>query len=70
MTREEYVQWCKDRAMEYVKRGDLLNGITSMMSDMDKREDTKLGDTLSALGMMVAMKRDPREAERFITGFN
>lgn len=47
MTREEHVKWCKDRAMDYVKHGDLLNAVTSMMSDMDKHPDTKLGQTLS-----------------------
>ena len=73
MTREEHLQWCKDRAMDYVKRGDLLNGVTSMMSDMDKHPDTKLGQTLSGLGLLAAMdatKGDKASVERFILGFN
>lgn len=72
-TREQYVQWCKDRAMECVKRGDLLDGVTSMMSDMDKRDDTKLKGMLSALGIhaaIAATNGDRDAVERFILGFN
>lgn len=72
-TREQYVQWCKDRAMEYVERGDLLEGVTSMMSDMDKRDDTKLKGALGALGIHAAMQAQQGNrdmVERFILGFN
>lgn len=72
-TREQYVQWCKDRAMDCVRRGDLLDGVTSMMSDMDKRDDTKLKGILNALGVhaaMAATKGDKDAVERFILGFN
>lgn len=72
-TREQYLKWCKDRAMACVKRGELLDGVTSMMSDMDKRDDTKMGQTLTALGLMAAMdatRGDKASVERFILGFN
>lgn len=75
MTREEHMQWCKDRAMEYVRRGDLLEGVTSMMSDMEKHPETKLapGSILQQLGMMTAMdaqRGDRAAVERYILGFN
>ena len=72
-TREEHMQWCKDRAMDYVRRGDLLEGVTSMMSDMEKHPDTKLKPALSALGIhaaMAATQGDRDMVERFILGFN
>ena len=72
-TRAEYVKWCKDRAMDYVNRSDLLNGVTSMMSDMEKRDDTKLGPALTHMGLLAAMEatRGNRDfVERFIIGFD
>lgn len=71
--RGEYLQWCKDRAMEYVNRGELLEGVTSMMSDMEKRDDTKLGPALSGLGIhaaMAATQGNRDMVERYILGFN
>ena len=72
-TRDEHLQWCKDRAMEYVKRGELLEGVTSMMSDMDQHPETKLPPVLSQLGLLAAVdaqKGDRRAVERYILGFN
>lgn len=73
VTRDEHLKWCKDRAMEYVRRGELLEGVTSMMSDMDKNPETKLGPATSALGIQAALSatRGDRDfVERFILGFN
>lgn len=68
-TRAEYVQWCKDRALEYVKAGDLQNALASMMSDMSKREDTKPASVLFMLGTME-LNNGPEAMRRFIEGFN
>jgi hypothetical protein len=75
MTREEHLAWCKKRAHEYLDRGDIPSAIASMMSDIDKHEETKLKpgparDMLSMLGIQAAMSGDPREARRYIDGFN
>lgn len=75
MTREEHMQWCKDRAMKYVESGDLLEAVTSMMSDMEKHPETKLApdSILSQLGMLTAMdatRGDRAAVVRYITGFN
>ena len=72
MTREEHLQWCKDRAMQYVNDGDLVNAVTSMMSDINKHEETA-DKGLSMLGIMAAMeatKGNLREVIRYIEGFN
>ena len=75
MTREQHLQWCKDRAMEYVKTGDLVEAVISMMSDLNKHEETRPtpGGALSALGLMAAMQAqsgDRNGVVRYITGFN
>lgn len=74
MTRAEHLQWCKDRAMAYVDRGDLVNAVASMMSDLDKHEETKsTGGALAMLGIMAAMQAqngDQAAVERYIKGFN
>ncbi len=39
-TREEHLAWCKQRALEYIDRGQINEGLTSMMSDMSKHPRT------------------------------
>ena len=71
-TRAEHLEWCKQRARAYIERGDVLNGITSMLSDLDKHPETtghKGGDICMML-MLSGGLRDPAEARRFIDGFN
>lgn len=40
MTREEHLAWCKQRALEYVDRGEIDKSLWSMMSDMEKHPET------------------------------
>jgi hypothetical protein len=74
MTRAEHLQWCKDRAMEYVKEGDLLQAVTSMMSDINKHPETgDKGGVLAMLGIMAAQQAQSGDREgvvRYIQGFN
>ena len=75
MTREEHMQWCKDRAMEYVERGDLVNAVASMMSDLSKHDETRDSGTgaMRMLGLMAATQAqnsDRAAVERYIKGFN
>jgi hypothetical protein len=70
MTRDEHLKFCKDRALEYLKSRDVVNAISSMMSDLEKHPETQnLNGTLASLGMMYAMNRDVEGARRFIEGF-
>jgi hypothetical protein len=69
-TREEHLQWCKDRALEYLDAGDIVDAITSMASDLDKHPETKPGNAaLLALGMMHAINYDLAGARRWIEGW-
>ena len=72
MTREKHLEWCKERAREYLDQGDVANGITSMLSDLNQHEETRLdgGSALSSLGMMYVMNNDMAGARRFVEGFN
>lgn len=73
MTRDEHMKWCKDRAMEYVRSGDLTNAVASMISDLNKRPDTELKAATAMLGMFAAQQAvqgDRDGVQRFILGFN
>jgi len=69
-SREEHLEWCKQRARDYLKAGDIPNAITSMLSDLGKHPDTRLDDPfLPMVGMLAARDNDLAAAERFIEGF-
>ena len=72
MTREEYLKWYKQRALEYVAAGDLEGALNSMMSDLRKHDETKENSKwpFTALGRIAAKRGDPKEMVRFINGFN
>lgn len=71
MTRQEHMDWCKGRALEYLDAGDVNNAIASMLSDISKHEETadKSG-ALGMLGMVALQSGSASEARRFIEGFN
>lgn len=72
MNRSEHLQWCKDRANEYLKNGDTKNALASMFSDLNKHPQTQghpaieLGGMLMLTGNLSTVK----EVEEFIDGFN
>jgi len=72
ITRNEHVQWCQNRALEYLDRGDLDNAFASMMSDITKHKETsnhvgiELGMDLRIIGGLSTTN----EMRRWITGFN
>lgn len=72
MTRAEHLQWCKDRAMEYVRTGDLQNALASMGSDLNKHPETAnhAGIQIGLMQMMAGLLNTPTEMEKFIKGFN
>lgn len=53
-TRAEHLQWCKERALEYVDAGDLNNAFASMTSDLTKHPET-VGHGGTELGMMLLL---------------
>ena len=71
MTRDEHLSWCKKRALEYIDQGDPLNGLTSMMSDLRKHEETKEhpGIPVCVQLMMFGASEDVNSARQLINGF-
>ena len=72
MTVEEHLEWCKKRALEYIDRGQVDEGLTSMMSDMSKHPETNNpGLNQLTLGlMMVGSLSTPEQARKHINGYN
>ena len=71
MTREEHLDWCKGRALEYVKRGELQNAVASMLSDLTKHDETmQAGQMMRPIGLHEAVNGTPDSVRRFIEGFN
>ena len=71
-TREEHLQWCKDRAMRYVHLGDYNIAITSMLSDLKKHKETKflaIGPMASLALLELMNGTDRNRATKFIQGF-
>ena len=70
--RDEHLEFCKKRAHEFAERGELLDAVTSMLSDLEKHDDTKLGpdSPLSALAIMWAAEGDHANVVRWIDGFH
>lgn len=72
MTRQEHLEWCKKRAIEYVDDGDTTSAFVSMLSDLNKHPETE-GYSAIQLGMMLMMAGQllsPEAMKKFINGFN
>jgi len=71
MTRDEHLAWCKRRAHEYLNiDGDVRNAVQSMISDMQKHDDTKnIAPELLAQSFSVMLSGDLGLARRYIDGF-
>jgi hypothetical protein len=68
-TRDEHLAFCKQRALECVEDGDLMNAVTSMGSDLDKHPETKCNAYLLMAGALDAQKGDAPAVRRWIEGF-
>lgn len=71
-TREEHLKWCKERALEYVERGDMTNAMASMASDLKKHDETAnhAGITMGMMMLMGGHLSIPHDMRKFIDGFN
>lgn len=73
-TREEQLEWSKERAREYLRKGDLANAMGSFMSDMDKHPETKIPTEgalaqLTYFALLSAGRGDYDFVSRYIEGF-
>jgi len=72
MTRDEHLNWCKQRAREYCDSGDVQGAYASMVSDLGKHEETAnhVGIQLGMMQLMGGMLDTPTAMRKFIDGFN
>ena len=71
-TRHEHLEWCKQRALEYVAVDELQQAVASMMSDLGKDASTAghMGIELGMKMLMSGLLSSEREVRKWITGFN
>jgi hypothetical protein len=72
-TRSQHLQWCKQRALQYVEWGDNSQALASMASDLGKHEETKGSVSVCQLGLMMLMQglmNTKHQGREFINGFN
>jgi len=58
MPRDKYVERCKQRALDYLDRGDIEKAVTSIITTMDARTDCKIPHYLATLGGSLLMAND------------
>jgi len=72
MTRAEHLEWCKERALEYVRQGDINQAFASIGSDLRKHTETEnhLGIELGFQLLMAGHLNTTEKMRKFIEGFN
>lgn len=72
MTREEHLEWAKDRAIAYIDRGDLIGAVASLSSDLNKHQGTAGSHPpfLFIIGMGHARDGNAYALKHWIEGFN
>jgi hypothetical protein len=70
MTRAEHLAWAKERALEYVASGEMIDAIASMLSDLGKHPETERSVAMGAMLSITVNRRDPYSVKRWIEGFN
>jgi Tfp pilus assembly protein PilF len=69
-SREEHLQWCKQRALNYLDQGDIDNAVAAMTSDLSKHPEMEpLNWALISLGMIYVAQQDRDGARRWIEGW-
>ena len=69
MTREEYVQICKDGALALLEDGRIREAVASMMSDMRKRPDCRAPHVINSIGVIAVSDGDVALALAYIDWF-
>lgn len=72
-SRSAHMAWCKQRALEYVERGDLWGGVESMLSDLRKEPSTAIEPLAAGLLALTIHGRvtagDTAAVRHWIEGF-
>ena len=67
-SRAEHLEWCKQRAREYLAIGEWQNAMTSMVSDLGKHPETERSREIG--GYLMLTVSDVESCRKFVEGFN
>ena len=70
VTREQYVQRCKENALALLRDGRISEAVASMMMDMRKHPDCGVPHEVNAIGIFAAKAGDVALARAYIDGFD
>ena len=72
MDRQEHLQWCKGRALEYVEQNDPTQAIASMLSDLGKHPETAKHSAIELTSMLLfgGHLKTAEQVREHIQGFN
>lgn len=71
-TRKEHLDWAKNRAYEYLDRGDIDGAYGSFTSDLNKHGETRDHAAIE-MGLLLKLSGNlntATEMKKFIEGFN
>jgi len=69
MDREEHLEWCKQRAYEYLDKGDTETAYASFITDMKTHPETANHIGLE-LGIRILVSGNMDNMRKFIKDFN
>ena len=69
VTREQYVERSKERALALLRVGRIRQAVASMMMDMRKHPDCGVAREINAIGILAAAAGDVAVARAYIDGF-
>jgi len=67
--RARHVAWAKERARRYFVQGDYQSAAMSLLSDLGKRDDTRVNPSLVMLAMFYLRDADHEGLAAWIEGF-
>jgi hypothetical protein len=70
MTRKQYVERSKERALALLRVGRIREAVASMMMDMRKHPNCGVPHEIHAIGISAAAAGDAAVARAYIEGFN
>ena len=70
MNRAEHLQWCKNRALQYLDNNAMPAAFASFVSDMGKHPDTPIMMPLLVIGQSFCMTGSLVDMRKWIEGFN
>jgi hypothetical protein len=72
-SRQDHLEWCKQRAMQELDAGDVYAALASLISDLGKHPDTAhVGGVVAELGTILAAAGHldtPEKMREWIKGF-